>query len=522
MAVNVVTTPRDRLQRLVDYAIRARRYWWLVGIFVVVGGALSVAFAMTRPKAFESSASLFYQERIQTSLLQGRDAVTMQRNIGERYRELLLARSQLAQIIEDPEVNPYPDVLESDGVEAAVEELRLAVSFDVRGANTFRIRYQDADPDRAQAVTAKLTDLLIAKERDLRLEQATATVEFAQQQLNAATADLLERQRARAQFLYDHPEFAEDESLTGEGAAIRKSQETDDQPTSAPRGATSRVLSALRRQQRRIEARLAAADGAPAPVVRDRTPSAAERDAQRAVDAAEDEVRQAQREVVALRDRKLTDNHPDMIRAKERVNQAQQRLKRAEAELAAASVGSSEPIAPPSSAAERTNLERELREVRQQINAEESRLAGRKVTTPAPPPKTDVAAGIVQLETEWARLRREVAEQEERVQTLNDSVFRAQLDAQTRIAEQGSALQVVDPAYVPQAPLGKGKKMLVLAGLVVFTGLGLAIAVGLAILDDRLYRRVDVEQLGVAPVLAVIPRLKAGRGAAKPSKVKRS
>jgi uncharacterized protein involved in exopolysaccharide biosynthesis len=245
-------------------------------------------------------------------------------------------------------------------------------------------------------------------------------------------------------------------------------------------------------------------------VVRDRTPSVAERDAQRAVDSAEEEVRQAQREVVALRDRKLTDNHPDMIRAKERVAQAQQRLKRAEAELAAASVGITEPIAPPSSAAERATLEKELREVKSQVNAEESRLAGRKptATTPVAPPKTDVAAGIVRLETEWARLRREVAEQEERVQTLNDSVFRAQLDAQTRIAEQGSSLQVVDPAYLPRQPMGKGKKMLVLAGLVVFTGLGIALAIGMAILDDRLYRRVDIEQLAIAPVLAVIPSIK--------------
>jgi hypothetical protein len=39
---------------------------------------------------------------------------------------------------------------------------------------------------------------------------------------------------------------------------------------------------------------------------------------------------------------------------------------------------------------------------------------------------------------------------------------------------------------------------------VLFTGLGTALALGLAIIDDRLYRRDDLDLLGV-PVLAVIP-----------------
>src|SRR5688572_33199187 len=132
-------TPRDKLDRLLDYVRRARRYWWVVLLFILLGGALSVAFALTRPPLFQSGAVLFYQERIQSMVLQGRDAATVQRNIGERYRELLLARSSLTQIIEDPKLNPYPHLVQDDGPERAVEELRLAVSFEVRGANTFRI-----------------------------------------------------------------------------------------------------------------------------------------------------------------------------------------------------------------------------------------------------------------------------------------------------------------------------------------------------------------------------------------------
>jgi len=43
-----------------------------------------------------------------------------------------------------------------------------------------------------------------------------------------------------------------------------------------------------------------------------------------------------------------------------------------------------------------------------------------------------------------------------------------------------------------------------MAGMALFLSLGLALAIGLAVIDDRLYRRADLDHLGIA-VLAVIP-----------------
>jgi uncharacterized protein involved in exopolysaccharide biosynthesis len=430
----------------------------------------------------------------------------MQRNIGDRYRELLLARSQLAKIIQDPELNPFPDVLEEDGEELAIEALRLGIKFEVHGQNAFRIVYTDSDPERAQKVAQKLTDLLIEKETELRIRQANDTVKFAQDQLDIATNDLLAREKAHAEFLVAHPEFAEDEA-GGEGAAVRGSQREGERP--AERSSNPR-LNALQRQRARIKARLDAADR-PRPVVSSvREPTASETAAQRKVDVAEEEVRDTGRTVQALYDRGLTDNHPDVKKAKERADTASSRLKQAKAELAAVKAGVDlVEVKPPANANERAELEKELKDVEAQIASERSRSTGSK---PAPTPeKNDIADKVVKLESEWARLRRELAEQSERVQTLNESVFRAQLDAQTRLADTGSSLEVVDPAYLPKKPIGKGKRILVMAGLFVFTALGLALAIGLAIIDDRIYRRVDLEHLDIAPVLGVIPRARARR-----------
>ena len=100
-------------------------------------------------------------------------------------------------------------------------------------------------------------------------------------------------------------------------------------------------------------------------------------------------------------------------------------------------------------------------------------------------------------------------------------MFRAKIDSAQKQAEQ-DRLTVLDEAFKPTVPTGPPKSIFLMAGVVLFLGLGGALAIGLALIDDRLYRRHDVDELGVA-VLAVIPpfaiakpakRAKANKGKA--------
>jgi uncharacterized protein involved in exopolysaccharide biosynthesis len=189
-------TPRDRLQRLVDLGRKTTRYWWLIAVAGFLGGVLSLGFALTRGHRYESWAVLFYQERIQSSILSNRQE-EVQRNLGDRFRELLLARAQLLQIINDPKLNPYPGV----DPDLAVDKLRAAVRFESRGGSNFRITYADEDPERAKGVTEKLTKLLQDKDEALRNDQAQMTVQFVTQQKEEASLELRKREQALAEFL---------------------------------------------------------------------------------------------------------------------------------------------------------------------------------------------------------------------------------------------------------------------------------------------------------------------------------
>jgi uncharacterized protein involved in exopolysaccharide biosynthesis len=483
-------TPRDRLQRIADLGSKTTRYWWLIAVFAVAGAALSLAFVLLRPKKYTSHAVLFYQERIQTSLLSNREEV-VQRNIGDRYRELLLARGQLETIIKDPKLNPYPDEQDTD---LAIDKLRMQIKFEARGANAFRINYTDQDPDRAKAVTEKLTDLLQKKDEGLRNEQAKATASFAVTQKDEAQAGLAKHELSLASFLAKHPEFAQDAQqaaaagqFAGEGASIRSLR---DKPKAQNTG--NARLYALERQKRRIQARL---DAPPdAPPIRIPAPQTPEKI------AAEQEVSQARSELGAA-NRELaealqqyTDQHPAAIRARDRVANAQAKLKKAQASVPP----DVETAVAPATEADREKLRKELATLEGQIVSEQKR-----------DPKAAVAVDsttdwVVQLETEHSKLRRTVLEERERVESLADSVFRAQMDANQKLAESGGRLSVVDPAFKPVKPSGPGKTLLMLAGMALFLALGGGLAVGMAVIDDRLYRRNDLDELGIH-VLAVIP-----------------
>lgn len=488
----VQVTPRDRLQRLADLGKKTLRYWWLVAVFAVVGGGLSLAFAMFKSKAYQSWATLFYQERIETQLMTPNREEQVQRNIGDRYRELLLARGQLEQILADPKLDPYPEL---DDPDVEIEKLRTQIKFEARGANTFRIVYNDKDPERAKAVTLRLTELLQAKDKDLRNEVAQATVNFATEQKEAASAQLRKTEQALAGFLAQHPEFAQDANqANAEGAGIRAIRDA------SKKGAQTgnQRLYALERQRQRIQARLDAKPDAP-PVVQP-APQTPERIAAEAnADEAKRELASANRDLEEAKSR-YTDKHPSVIKAQAAVTAAQVRFRQAQAAIPPAI----ETTVAPATPQDRAKLERELRQIEDTIASEQKKAgAGSAAAT------TDKTTNwVVELETQHADLRRQVAEQRERVESLADSVFRAQIDASQKLAERGGRLSVIDPAFKPVKPSGPGKTIFLLAGMVLFLSLGTALAVGMAVIDDRLYRRHDIDQLGFR-VLAVIPKATA-------------
>ena len=166
-------TSRDRLQQLLDLGRKTWRHGWLIAVFAGVGTALSLAFAIAQPRTYRSWSTVFYQQPIASDLLLPGRKEAATRDLGDRYRELLLARPQLEQIVSDRSLDPFPD---DDKLVRKLDKLRQAVRVVPHGAGTFRVEYTDRDPERARRVTEKLTQLLQDKERLAGLRASVRTI----------------------------------------------------------------------------------------------------------------------------------------------------------------------------------------------------------------------------------------------------------------------------------------------------------------------------------------------------------
>lgn len=499
-------TPRDKFDQLVAFVRRTLRYWWLIGIITFAGGALAVMFALMQKPKYLSQAKVFYNERIQSSVLQGRDYGVNTRNLGYQYQEMLLSQTNMVQIIE--KLNLFKEVRDKRGVDAGIEEFKKQASFKVRGVGMFNISYVSQDAAEAQNVTAMMVDILLAEDERVRREQASATMNFLLEQKAKINKELDKRQRELATFFSEHPEFALDTAAGGAstpGASIRgQAQARNGQGASMPLPDNiDPRLHALERQRRRIRDRLAAPDNQAGSAPR-KTPE--QLDAERLVDEADRDVRRAQRE---LEDRqaRLQPAHPDVIRAQSEVVAAQQRLQRAKMQ-----------VPPPPPRAEPVNreaLQVELQQIEREIANTKARIRREEGDGAASGDgSTDNVVveenWVVALETEYARLSQGVDEQRKRLESTDSSLSRAEISASQQMADQGAVLTIIDPPNLPTIPQGKGRAILAAAGTAVFVMLGTLLALGLALIDDRIYGAADLERLALAPVAVVVPKERKG------------
>jgi uncharacterized protein involved in exopolysaccharide biosynthesis len=467
-----------------------RRYWWAALLIGLAGSAASVLFAYTRKPIFKSETLILYREGIRSAYIgapdEGRDPV---RTLGLRLKEMVLSRPRLAGLIDEYKL--YPDIVEDLGYVDAVDEMRNHISFRPRDGDTFGLSFEGNDPELVQKVTARLADLLIQENTRNRAAQAEETKEFLDTEKTRLESDLRGKEEALAKFLAKHPEFALETTSTGSGtgAAVRAVRK---EAAAAPKTADPALL-ALEREAQRIKERLGQ------PVV---VPSKEPLDPR--VREAEQELLQAQRELADKQGR-FTEQHPDVLAARQRVRMAEDRLARTRG-----SALNPDPLKTPSwvskppSESDRAALQAQLDKVNQQIVA--ARVRAAKQTNAQPAGGTGSANWIVQLETEWSRLTRETSDARERLQTLDAKHFKAEIAASSETAGGAAQMVVIDPAYRPTHPYRGARRLKVGVGAGASLIFALGIALALALADDRIYERYDVERLKLGKVLVVVPK----------------
>ncbi|MEQ9321270.1 MAG: hypothetical protein RIF41_19055 [Polyangiaceae bacterium] len=468
--IEAVHAQFDRLRPILR---RMRRHWlWgLPGILIatlLVGGYAMLVFN----PPFESETVVFYQPDISPESL-GQDTDRVDPTF---MRELLLRRGRLEELIRELEL--HQSTVKKYGIGVAVEEMQRLVSFTPVGKSTFRIAYIGDSPEEARDVTAWLADQLVEEELDRRQKQALDSKVFLDKELERVTKDLAKLEKELGDFIARHPRFA----TTNNDTARENRQNPAASPS--PRRPTGRRPKAP----------------TPAPVAAPAAPPAPDPKLVAEREAAIQELTRASRALAELQSQ-YTDAHPDVGPAKARVAAAEQKVEAATKAIQASTADDLYAVAekPPPAPAGSEDPE----------PAPRPRPRARPAPKADPEPSPDELAELPpeelgEVETEWMRLKRAVDEAHQQQSRLAAESFRAEVQSRSRSAGHSARVVILDEAYLPSKPLRSrlffGKIWAPFAAI-----LAVGLVLGRALLDDRVYDTDDLANLGMKPLLSVIP-----------------
>ncbi len=441
-------------------AQRSLRYAGLSALVLGLGLAATAFMVQRTPQVYRSEAVLLYRQAAR----QG-NSDDSARRAGARLSDMTLARERLRRLTD--EFKLYPEIADRN---AAVDDMRRKVAFKARDGSTFLITFDSSSPAQAQAVNGRLVQTLIEDNTRQRAKETEEMRRVLEAERGRLEEDLRARQAAVTQYLGLHPEAA-------------MARETG--------GSENPDVDALAREVERVRG-VRPSSGDPVARTVDAELLAAER--KTATDLA-----QARREL-AEKQQRLTDVHPDVVVANERVRQAESSWRELRDAVTEANAMPA-PIRPAATSSSSSN-DRALSSVEQQLARikRSARSGGRQISSRA-------LRGEVELQS----LRHELDQARERLAGLEEKQVEAQLQAKMDTNAETGQLAILDPASRPGLPVVDVRKKVLLGGVAA----SLMLAIGLALLrartDDRIHDQRDAQWLGGQPVLASIPERRRRR-----------
>jgi uncharacterized protein involved in exopolysaccharide biosynthesis len=486
---------REVVAAAFDIVKRVLSRWPILAAGVVLGIGVAVLLPRFMPPIYRAQTTLMYRNTVTPeSVVLDRQRIESWRDKGTRYRELATTRTNLERVVRD--LNLYPELVASQGIEAAAERLRGDLSINMPSGTLITVSYSTTDSSKLLPVLERIAQDLKQQPVVDSVQEAKDTKAFLDTQYTAAATELAEKESLLASFIASHPEFAQAERGPGGGIGARL-QATEGSPGES-RGTS------LRRQIARLEARLAGLDGSPgAPaLVQTRIVPA---DQQR-IDGAQRVASTAAERLAQLR-AQFTEAHPDVQAAKADLAKAQQELTRARQ---AARTEALPDLAPAQAATPETRaaLGEQLKRLRSELAyVDASGPAERKTTQKA----MDFVDSVVALETEWTSHLRDVENARERHASIGQRLFQA--DTVVKLVSLAGTGQIVtlDAAYAPQLPSARGRLGTMFKGFVGMSSIGALVALALTLMDDRIFRIQALRAIAEPEaILATIPQAKGG------------
>jgi polysaccharide chain length determinant protein (PEP-CTERM system associated) len=462
---------------------------------VLVSTVTAIVSLMLTDRFRSETVIMVIPQRVPESYVRSTVTVRIEDRL-QTISQQILSRTKLEQIIK--EFDLYAEERQIEVMEDVVAEMRQNISVNVVKGDAFRVTYIGDDPRTVMRVTDRLASLFIDENLRDRELLAEGTNQFLEAQLEESRRRLIEQEQRLADYqrrnARELPAQAQANLQGVQNAQSRMQALNDSMNRDRDRKlAVERALADLNMAVDEPVLLAPTVPGAPQVAV----PGATLRD----------QIRIAERDLATLTEsRGLTDEHPDVVRAKRLVAEL-----KAQAEAAALQV----PLSPEASSAgpspaqaARNNRLRELQAELENLDkaiaskvAEEERL--RQVAQ-------DYQAwveGAPLRQAEMTELTRDYGTLQGRYNALLAKMEDSRMAADLERREGGQQFKLLDPARLPERPFSPNRVRLNILGALFGLGFGAALATIVEYRDTTLRSEEDVAATLALPVLARIPEM---------------
>jgi len=421
------------------------------------------------PNTYESNARLYVQLDDALSEVTGVGVGNRKRDI-DRVQQTLTSAVNLEKVIRSTAVGE--EITTPKQMEAAVLGLAKKIKVENVKDNLFEITAEFGDGSRSDAENAKIAQDIAQKLIDIFREEnlagnrgeMTQSLDFMNQQLADRQKELEAAEQKRLAFEASHPEL-----IQGGVSALQR-------------------LEASRSELRGIDADLAAAQSALAAINGQLAGTPQSLPGVGPQGGARGALAEAQAMLSGLRSRGLTENHPDVIAARNQVNA-----------LKGAAASESGPGGMPNPAysslqsikAERQANVQSLMARRAAIQSDISRITGSQINNP-------------ELAAEQQRINRDYDVLKQQYDKLLQDREELRLRGQVETEHNAVKFEVIDPPTTPRAPVAPNRPLLLMAVLVMGVGAGVAAAFAIGQLRSTFATTAKLERVTGLPVLGAI------------------
>lgn len=472
------------IERILDL-VRRRHLYFLAPL--LLGWLLVWAAGWIIPARYKSSTLILVE---QPSVPKDYVVSNINDNVAMRLQSLteqMMSRTRLLYIIHRLHLYEAPPRPTED---VQVERMRKDITVDlVRNPddtiNSFRVSYIASSPKVAQQVTSELTNLFINYNQQQIQKESENTTAFITQQLEEARTALAQQEARVRQFESAHQgelpsqEQSNIQILSGLQAQLQNEQDA------LNTAKQQRVYLQSLLDQYRAQAPVARRNPDPPPG---------------SLGALDAQLAKMKADLTELRTR-YTDRHPAVQSLQSAIAQTQAQRDQLAARLGAAgtraAVDDQQATALLQSQSqlqanqtEITNREQEIQKLKGRIDEYQARLNAEPT---AQQELADLTRGYEQSQKNYDELLRK----------QNDSAMATDMEQ----LQQGERFSVLDPPSLPTKPDFPNRIKFCGIGLVVGAALGIGVVALLELLDDRLHRDQEIEDLLPMAAISEIPEI---------------